>query len=149
MFQKSAVEKITKNLKTLLADTYVLYVKTQNFHWNVVDVNFLPLHRMFQEQYEELAEAADLIAERIRFFGVKAPGSLKDFLKLTRLEESEKDLKASEMIKKLLADHEEIAQFLIKGIKEIQALGDEATADLYIERLRAHDKTAWILKSHL
>jgi starvation-inducible DNA-binding protein len=149
MFQKAQIEKITKSLKTLLANTKILYVKTQNFHWNVVDVNFLPLHEMFQKQYEELAEAIDLIAERIRFFGVKAPGSLKEFLKLATLEESEKELKAPLMIKNLLKDHEEMSQFLIKGIKEIQDLGDEATADIYIERLRVHDKTSWILKSHL
>lgn len=140
---------ITKTLQVVLANTYVLYVKTQNFHWNVVDPNFLPLHKMFEEQYEELAEAADLIAERIRYFGVKAPGSLKDFLNLTTLKESEGKLSGLKMIKELLNDHEALAAQLIEAIKEAQKNGDEATADIYIERLRAHNKTAWILKSHI
>ena len=149
MAKKNITEKLAKTLQIVLANTYVLYVKTQNFHWNVVDPNFLPLHKMFEGQYEELAEAIDLIAERIRFFGFRAPGSLKEFLNLSTLAESTTKLSGPEMIKKLYEDHEPLGLFSTSSIKEAQELGDEATADIYIERLRAHNKTAWILKSHV
>lgn len=142
-------ERITKSLKTVLADTYVIYAKTQNFHWNIVDQNFFSLHKMFEEQYEELAEAIDLIAERIRFFGVKAPGSLKEFLQLATIEESKTDLSGNEMIKQLLLDHQAMSTILHAKTSEAQEVGDEATADIYIERLRAHNKIAWMLESHI
>lgn len=148
-FSKEAAEKITVGLKNALASTYMLYLKTQNFHWNVESPHFYSYHKMFEEQYEELAEAVDLLAERIRNFGKKAPASMQEFLKLSSLHESSSDLSSKEMIRILYEDHETLSDILLNRIQEVQEFGDEGTADIYIERIRAHDKAAWMLKSHL
>ncbi len=148
-FSAEAVKKLTKSLKEVLASTYVLYLKTQNFHWNVEGRHFFFLHKMFEEQYEELAEAVDTLAERIRQFSVKSPGSMKEFLSLSELKESANPPEAKKMIEELYADHQAIANILHQKIKEAQEFSDEGTADVYIDRLRVHDKTAWMLKSHL
>lgn len=140
--------QVAKHLACLLADTYVLYTKTQKFHWNLVDSRFYSLHLLLQSQYEELAEANDEIAERIRMIGFDAPGSLKEFLDLTSLQEGLLKLSGDEMLNKLLQDHQTIIQSLRDGIKLALKNGDEGTADLFIERLRAHEKMAWILRSH-
>lgn len=142
-------KKIAKSLSTFLADSYILYLKTQNFHWNIENEGFYFLHKMFQEQYEDLAEAVDMIAERIRGLQEASPGTMKQFLKLTCLNEEEKVLSGKAMIEGLLRDHEMIIANLRKKIKEALSEGDEGTADLYIERLRVHEKTAWMLRSHL
>lgn len=136
-------------LSTLLADTYVLYVKTQNFHWNVTDPRFYSLHKFFEEQYEELAEACDTIAERIRAVGSKSPGSMKKFLSQTRLTEAEGNHTGQEMIKELLKDHESLIKELKKDAEASDKLGDAGTSDLCIQRLRSHEKTAWMLRSHV
>lgn len=140
--QTTAVE-----LGKLLSDTYVLYTKTQNFHWNLVDPRFSSLHKFFEGQYEELSEAIDEIAERIRMIGHKAPGSMRSFLSNSRLEESEDELSGDLMIEQLLGDHETVIQTLRKQISDTQNRGDEGTADLMIQRLRAHEKAAWMLRS--
>jgi starvation-inducible DNA-binding protein len=145
---KAGTKEIAKLLGEFLADTYVLYLKTQNFHWNVVDSRFDMLHKMFQEQYEDLAEAADLIAEQIRIVGHLSPGTMKEFLKLTRLAEGTGKEPGAQMVEKLQADHETICEYLVDMIAEIQGLGDEATADVLIERARVHGKFAWMLRSH-
>lgn len=145
---KAAEKKIAKLLNEFLADTYVVYLKTQNFHWNVVDARFDMLHKMFQDQYEELAEAADLVAEQVRIVGGHAAGSMKEFLALTRLKEGTGKETGAQMIKKLQEDHEKICKYLPDVIAECQELGDEGTADMCIERLRAHSKWAWMLRSH-
>jgi len=142
-------KKISQSLATFLADSYILYLKTQNFHWNIEGEGFYFLHKMFQEQYEDLAEAVDMIAERIRGLKEVSPGTMKQFLKLTNLKEEAKILNAKGMIKALLKDHETIIKTLGNKIKESSKEGDEGTADMYIERLRVHEKTAWILRSHL
>lgn len=140
--------QISQNLAQVLADTYVLYVKTQNFHWNLVDERFYFLHKMLEKQYEDLAEAVDELAERIRILGYKAPGSLRQFLELTALDESDNDLDANLMLHHLIEDHTAIANLVRPQIPESQKHGDEGTADLLIERLRYHEKTAWMLRSH-
>lgn len=145
---KVGTKKIAELLGEFLADSYVLYLKTQNFHWNVVDPRFDMIHKMFQVQYEDLAEAVDLIAEQIRIVGHFSPGTMKEFLKLTRLKEGTGKETGSQMIKNLQADHETIGKYLVDMIAEIQELGDEATADVLIERARVHGKFAWLLRSH-
>jgi starvation-inducible DNA-binding protein len=140
---------VLDGLSCLLADTYLLYLKTQNFHWNVSGPNFYSLHKMFEGQYEQLAEAADLLAERIRAIGEKAPGSFSEFLKMTSLEEAGDDLSAAGMIETLLKDHESLADAANRMIEAAQEEGDEVTADIMIARKTEHDKTAWMLRSSL
>lgn len=146
--EKNAKSHIAQELSVLLADTYLLYVKSQNFHWNVSDPRFHSLHEFFEEQYELLADAVDLIAERIRALGSKSPASMQEFLNLTRLEEAPTTLSADEMLKSLLHDHESIIQWLRAAIDSTAQRGDQGTSDLCIERLREHEKTAWMIKSH-
>ena len=146
---RAASKQIAHELSIFLADSYLLYVKSQNFHWNVTDARFFSLHKFLEEQYEELAEAIDVIAERVRALGEKAPGSMQQFLNLTRLEESPPTLSADEMLKTLLNNHESIIEWLRTHIEETANRGDQGTADLYINRLRTHEKTAWMLRSHL
>ena len=148
VLEHTACQKIAQHLAQWLADTYVLYLKTQNFHWNVVDPRFHSLHEMFEEQYKDLAEAVDEIAERIRILRIRTPASMKEFLEITTLQENEGPLSANDMIQQLLHDHETIANYLRPKISVIQKLGDEGSADLLIERLRVHEKTAWMLRSH-
>lgn len=145
----SVQQQIAQNLKMLLADTYVLYVKTQSFHWNVIDPRFYSLHLFLEEEYKKLEEAIDEIAERIRILGQIAPGSLKQFLNITSLKESESNLTAEDMLIELLKDHETICLFIRDRIPLSSSLGDEGTSDLLIQRLRAHEKTVWMLQSHL
>lgn len=146
--EADAIKQIVSDLAVFLADTYVVYVKTQNFHWNVKDPRFHSLHVFLEEQYKLLSEAIDEIAERIRMLDKKSPGSLKEFLELTRLEEAKGNLSADEMLKQLIHDHESIIKWLRALIEQINAMGDEGTADLMIQRLRSHEKMAWMLKSH-
>lgn len=140
---------IVDGLSCMLADTYLLYLKTQNFHWNVTGPDFYALHKMFEEQYEQLAEAADTLAERIRAIGAKAPGSFSEFLKMTSLEEAGDDLSAAGMIEALLKDHEALAAAANRMIEAAQEDGDEVSADMMIERKTEHDKIAWMLRSTL
>jgi len=139
----------THNLSAFLANTYVLYLKTQNFHWNVTGPLFQTLHKLFEKQYEDLAEAVDTIAERLRALSTKAPGSMRDFLQLTSLKESSGQLTAEEMLAELVHDHKKISQELHGMISQATSTGDEGSADLMIQRLRVHDKAAWMLESHL
>lgn len=141
--------KVAGFLSRLLADTYVLYVKTQNFHWNLRDSRFYSLHLLFEKQYEDLAEAVDEIAERIRMIEQHAPASMAEFLKLSHLKEATGNYSGDKMISELCEGHEQIARFLKETIEATQNLGDEGTADLMIQRLKEHDKTAWFLRSHL
>lgn len=143
-------KKIADRLAVMLADTYTLYVKTQNFHWNVTGPIFPALHLMFETQYKELADAVDLIAERIRALGFTTPASLASFSKLTAIKEAAAELlKSEEMVKQLAADHETLIRNHRDLIEFSQKLNDESTADLVIERLREHEKTAWMLRSSL
>lgn len=141
--------KLAKGLSSVLADSYVLYLKTQNFHWNVTGPRFHQLHTMFEEHYTELATAIDEIAERIRVFDERTPGSFKEFLALTSIEEETSMLEADEMIKQLAKDHEAVSRKAREVISIASEQGDEATADLLTGRITTHDKTAWMLRSFL
>lgn len=141
-------QKIAEELSLHLANTYTLYLKTQNYHWNVIDPRFAQIHKLFEGQYEELADQCDEIAERIRMLGQRAPGSFKFFLDNTELDEASNDVDGNEMIRQLAKDHETLSTWLRNKIASTQELGDEGTADMYIQHLRAHDKQAWMLLSH-
>lgn len=138
---------ICKDLSTLLADTYTLYLKTHNFHWNVTGPMFSTLHLMFETQYNELALAVDLIAERIRALGERAPASYAEFARLTSVKEAAGEPKAMEMVKQLLGDHEIVGRTASKSFAPADKAGDQATMDLLTQRLQVHEKTAWMLRS--
>lgn len=141
--------KTTEHLKKLLADSYVLALKTQNYHWNVTGPNFSSLHVLFEQQYTELAAAIDTLAERIRALGHKAPGSFAEFGKLTSLKEAEDKLNASGMIKDLHSDQLALAKKLKKAIAVAEEENDATTADLLTGRLAVHEKNAWMLDASL
>lgn len=140
---------IAQGLSHLLADTYTLYLKTHYFHWNVTGPMFSTLHLMFEVQYNELALAVDLIAERIRALDVYAPGTYRDFAKLASIKESESVPKAQDMIAELVAGHEAVCRTARSVFPSASAASDEATADLLTQRLQVHEKTAWMLRSLL
>lgn len=141
--------KLIAGLGQLLADTYLLYLKTQNFHWNVGGPHFYSLHKMFEGQYQELAEATDVIAERIRALNAPAPASLSAYLKLTSLKDADSDATDAEMVAELLSDHEKVAANLERLFATAEDAGDEVTLDMLITRKTEHDKTAWMLRSTL
>lgn len=147
--QKKKAENFVKELSIILSDTYVLYIKTQNFHWNIEDPRFYSLHKFFEEQYEALAETIDEIAERIRMLGSKSPGSMGEFLKYATIKEANSNVTSDKMLKQLLADHEKLAAHLHEVIEKATSGGDNGTADLLIESIRFHEKTAWMIRSHL
>jgi starvation-inducible DNA-binding protein len=143
-------QKLGEALSNVLADTFTLYLKTHNFHWNVVGPTFHTLHLMFEEQYNELWLAGDVIAERIRALGCVAPGSYREFSKLTYLRESEEAvLSATEMIAELLRDHETCARTARWALSVAHTAVDAPTEDLLTQRLSAHEKAAWMLRSML
>lgn len=148
VLERGARQQIAHFLSQALADTYILYIKTQNFHWNIVDSRFYSLHLMLEKQYEELAEGIDELAERIRMLGFKSPGSMHEFLEISSLDEAEGDLSADKMLQQLLEGHDKISSQIRPKIEEASKIGDEGTADLLISHLRFHEKTAWMLRSH-
>ncbi|MCE2964636.1 MAG: DNA starvation/stationary phase protection protein [Alphaproteobacteria bacterium] len=139
----------TPLLRAILANTTVLAFKTRHFHWNVEGQSFSPLHALFGEQYEELNDAADELAERLRKIGQYAPTSLKHILESSTLVETAESPKAIEMVRILAEDNAALGAEIHKGIKAAADAGDDATADLLTTRLHAHDKAAWMLRSHL
>jgi starvation-inducible DNA-binding protein len=141
--------EIAAGLSRLLADTYTLYVKTHNFHWNVTGSLFNTLHQMFEQQYTELATAVDEIAERIRALGFPAPGSYAQFSSLTSIQEETGVPSAQEMIKQLAKDQEIVARTAREVFPVADAANDEPTADLLTQRMQVHEKTAWMLRSML
>lgn len=140
---------ISQELSQLLADTYVTYVKTQNFHWNLIDARFHDLHIFFEGLYQELAEGVDAIAERIRMLRCHPPGTMQKFLELSSLSEGNGQITGNEMIQELLNDRELIIKNIRPMIQKASELNDEGTADLLIQHLRIHEKAAWMLQSHL
>ncbi|MCP9758976.1 DNA starvation/stationary phase protection protein [Aquitalea sp. S1-19] len=140
---------IAHGLSKLMADTYTLYLKTHNFHWNVSGPMFRTLHLMFEEQYNELWLAVDPIAERIRALDHFAPGSYGQFAALTSIAEAEGVPKAEDMIVQLVAGHEAVCRTARALFPLIEQCADEATADLVTQRLQVHEKTAWMLRSLL
>jgi starvation-inducible DNA-binding protein len=140
---------IAEGLSKMLADTYTLYLKTHNFHWNVTGPMFTTLHTLFEQEYTELALAVDEIAERIRALGAPAPGSYVDFSRLTALKEAEGVPPAAEMLRQLVHDQVLLGQAAQAVIKASERAGDDATADLGVRRMQVHEKNAWMLRSHL
>ena len=142
-------EAIAEGLSRLLADSYTLYLKTHNYHWNVVGPMFNTLHLMFETQYNELALAVDLIAERIRALGVRAPGSYREFAALSSITEDDDQPDAEEMIRRLVIGQETVARTARSVFPVVERASDEPTADLLTQRLQVHEKTAWMLRSML
>jgi starvation-inducible DNA-binding protein len=139
--------EISEGLKCLLADSYTLYLQTHNFHWNVTGLQFRELHLMFEEHYTELAIAVDDIAERIRTLDVPAPGTYKEFSKLSSIKEVDGVPSSSEMVELLTRGHEQVIKTSRKVLKIAQGADDESTAALVSDRMRIHEKTAWMLRA--
>ncbi len=147
--EESKRQEIAAGLSHVLADSYTLYLKTHNFHWNVTGPMFQTLHLMFETHYNELALAVDLIAERIRALGVAAPGSYKQFAELSAIKEDDGVPKAEDMIRLLVEGHETTAR-TSRGVFEVaEAANDQPTCDLLTQRMQVHEKTAWMLRSLL
>ena len=140
-------KKIAEGLARLLADTYTLYLKTHNFHWNVEGPMFNTLHLMFEQQYTELALAVDLIAERIRALGHPAPGSYSAYAKLATVREATGGPSAEEMIRTLAKDQETVVRTARSIFPAAEKANDEPTADLLTQRMQVHEKTAWMLRA--
>jgi starvation-inducible DNA-binding protein len=142
-------KEITDGLSHLLADTYTLYLKTHNFHWNVTGPMFNTLHLMFEGQYNELALAVDVIAERIRALGTFAPGSYAEYVKLASVKEAKGVPNAEDMIRELVEGQETVCRTARALMPVAEKANDEPTADLLTQRLQIHEKTAWMLRSML
>jgi starvation-inducible DNA-binding protein len=140
-------QEIAQGLSRVLADTYSLYLKTHYFHWNVTGSLFNSLHLMFEQQYTELAIAVDDIAERIRSLGVFAPGSYSQFAELTSIPETRDVPSAEDMVRLLVEGNEAVAKTARSVFPAAEKGNDESTADLLTDRLRVHEKTAWMLRS--
>ena len=142
-------EKTAHGLSRLLADSYTLYLKTHNYHWNVTGPMFQTLHTMFEEHYTELATAVDDIAERIRALGEKAPGSYTEFSKLSSVKEETGTPSAQDMIKNLVTAHENVIKTARDVFPTAEEAGDEVSCDLLTQRMQINEKTAWMLRSLL
>lgn len=142
-------EQVVEGLGQLLASNYTLYLKTQNFHWNVTGPFFQTLHLMFEDQYTALAMANDAIAERLRSLGEPAPGTYREFSGLSFIAEPKGLMKAEEMVKTLLEDHEKLIQFAKDLLEPASSIRDEGTVDLLTSRISEQEKTAWMLRSFL
>ena len=146
---EEAKEDCAGALSRVLADTYLLYLKTHNYHWNVEGPMFRSYHEMFEEQYRDLWNAIDDIAERIRALGRYAPGTHEKFKEFATVEDNEALPGADEMLGELIADNETVARTLRSAISTAQTAGDEASADLMTGRLAIHEKQIWMMKSTL
>lgn len=142
-------EEIASHLSRLLADSYTLYLKTHNYHWNVTGPQFNTLHAMFEAQYTELATAVDEVAERIRALGIAAPGSYSDFAELTAIEEAAGGEDAAEMLRQLVIGQETVARTARDAFPPADSANDQPTADLLTQRMQTHEKNAWMLRSML
>ncbi len=140
---------IADGLSRLLADTYTLYLKTHNFHWNVTGPMFQTLHLLFETQYNELALAVDLVAERIRALGFPAPASYAQFGKLSSIAEETTVPPATEMIRQLVEGQETVVRTARSIFPVVDKAHDEPTADLLTQRMQVHEKNAWMLRSLL
>ena len=146
---ENARKEIASGLSRLLADTYTLYLKTHNFHWNVTGPMFQTLHLMFEAQYNELALAVDLIAERIRALGFPAPATYSEFAQLSSIPETPGVPKAHDMIRLLVEGQEAVTRTARSIFPVVEQVNDEPTADLLTQRMQVHEKTAWMLRSLL
>ena len=145
MSQSTVIEA----LKAILADQYALYLKTQNYHWNVVGPQFAMLHGLFEGQYRDLAEAVDTTAELIRGLGAKAPATLEGYAKMSRIQSGNEEADAQQMLKELLSDQQLIQKNLKAVLEVAAAAGDDVVVDFMIQRLTVHRKAAWMLQSCL
>jgi len=142
-------KEIADSLKKVLADSYCLLVMTQNYHWNVRGINFKVIHELTENQYLDIFKAIDDIAERIRTLGEDAPGTMTEFNELTSINLPNKELSDREMIVDLLESNETIVKTLRNALHPASEVNDEATADLVTERLKVHEKVAWMWRGHL
>jgi starvation-inducible DNA-binding protein len=149
MMAEARSKGVAEAAAKLLADSYTLYLKTHNYHWNVTGPQFNALHLMFEGQYTELAAAVDEIAERIRALGIRAPGSYSAFAKLTAVDEGSGDEDAGEMIRQLVLGQETVVRTAREAFPAAEAANDEPTADLLTQRMQIHEKNAWMLRSLL
>ena len=140
---------IARGLSRLLADTYVVYLKTHNFHWNVEGPMFQTLHQMFMEQYTEAWNAIDLVAERIRSLGHYAPGTYREYLELARVKETPGVPKAAQMVKLLIDGQEAVVKTARELLPLAEKADDQPTLDLLTQRMQVHEKNAWMLRSLL
>lgn len=147
--KKETRQEIAKGLSKVLADSYSLYLKTHYYHWNVTGPMFQPLHGMFEEQYRELAEAVDEIAERIRALGLWAPGTFKEFEELSVISADESVPDANAMIRNLVEANEAVARTSRAAFRVADEANDQPTGDLLTARMQVHEKTAWMLRSML
>jgi starvation-inducible DNA-binding protein len=145
----NAREEIANGLSRVLADTYTLYLKTHNFHWNVTGPMFQALHVMFETQYNDLALAVDSVAERIRALGFPAPGTYSQFLQLSSIKDENGVPNAQDMIRRLVEGHETVARTARQVFKVAESVSDQPTCDLLTQRMQVHEKTAWMLRSLL
>ena len=142
-------QQIAEGLSRLLADSYTLYLKTHNFHWNVTGPMFSTLHTLFEQHYTELATAVDEIAERIRALGVAAPGSYEQFSRLSSIREETGVPGAEEMIRQLVQGQEAVVKTARSIFPVVESASDEPSADLLTQRMQIHEKNAWMLRSLL
>jgi starvation-inducible DNA-binding protein len=140
-------KRLAERLADIVADTYVLLVKTQGYHWNVVGPLFVSLHKLTEEQYEDLFAAGDELAERIRTLGYPAPASLRAMIKDSRISEAKGNPTAEEMVENLVADHETLVRHLREITEVAEESHDQGTADMLTERLKAHEKAIWMLRA--
>lgn len=142
-------DKVQGVLFKILSSYYILLVKTQNYHWNIQTLHFLSYHEMLDDQYKELQEAIDLVAERIRKLGFLVNANAQKFCEQSVIQEETSNPNAGEMLKKLTQDRETIIKLIRQTLTKIEDTKDEGTFDMLVGQLRDHEKTAWILRSHL
>lgn len=142
-------KNIAAGLGRLLADSYLLYIKTQNFHWNVTGPMFSTLHILFEQHYTELTMAIDQIAERIRSLGMPAPGSYAQFSELSAIKEEVGQPSSEEMLKQLVIGQETVVKTARQIFPLAESANDESTCDLLTQRMQVHEKNAWMLRSLL
>lgn len=142
-------ENVVKNLKVLLADSYMLMLKTHNYHWNVTGPQFHAVHGLFEGQYTELFEAVDEVAERIRMLGEKTPGTFKAYAEVTSIKDGNENASMADMLKEILADQSKLVASAKAVLEAAQEAGDEVSADLAIQRMASHEKTVWMMKSSM
>lgn len=141
------MDEVAKKLSILLADTYALYLKTQNYHWHVRGPQFKSLHGLFEMQYKELAEAVDEIAERMLMMGHKAPATFSEYIRLKTIQEGDSNLSANEMLVELAKDHDVLVKDLNHSMTIVQKINDDGTANLLANRISAHEKARWMLRA--
>lgn len=143
--RKAVAEKLQK----LLADEHLIYIKTRNYHWNIKSVNFAELHGFYEEQYDELEEVIDEVAERIRMIGFLSVGKMSEYLKLTELDEGEDTTEANQQLTNLMKDHETIIKYLRQCITDFEDQGDMGSSDFVTALMQKHEKMRWMLDSYL